>query len=138
MLLHQTYPADAGSVARIRHAVVEAARRAGVETSRLDAVALAVSEAATNAVVHAYDHDRRGAISVEVSRPDGALQVQIVDDGVGMRPPRCDRGGLGLGLSLIASATDSVDIRHGLDGTGTRLIMRFAPTEREPDAVVSA
>jgi anti-sigma regulatory factor (Ser/Thr protein kinase) len=136
MLLKQTYPGVPESVSAIRHDVVDAVRRAGGEERLLDAVALAVSEAATNAIIHAYGDGRSGAIHVRVSHTGSVLDVQVTDEGVGMRPQQCDRGGLGLGLSLIASVTDSVQIGHGPTGSGTRLRMRFAWADNAMGATV--
>jgi serine/threonine-protein kinase RsbW len=87
------------------------------------AVALAVTEAVANAVVHAYRDGDPGLVYVAASLDDGALAVIISDDGEGMTP-RTDSPGIGLGLALIANLADTMQIEH--DGGGTRLIMRFA------------
>ncbi len=58
-VLSHSFPAAPESVPRARALVATYAARAGAEGSRLDAVKLAVSEAATNVVVHAYREGRR-------------------------------------------------------------------------------
>ena len=56
-------------------------------------IALAVTEACTNAVVHAY-RDSSGTISVTASHADGAPTVTVRDHGTGMAP-RVDTPGSG-------------------------------------------
>ncbi len=87
---------------------------------------LAVSEAATNAVLHAY-RDRAAAdagdVRVRVRGCDGRLVVHIHDDGMGL-VPRPDSPGLGLGLCLMAHETDRFEIRK-TPGGGTEVVLHF-------------
>ena len=120
MDIHLTLPRQASSVREARRAVVDLARRAGMAGDRLDDVRLAVSEAVTNAV----QHGRRagGGVSVKASVSRGELRVWITDSGGGIRP-RADSPGLGLGLPIIASVTDQLDIAS--DGGTTTVEMMF-------------
>jgi serine/threonine-protein kinase RsbW len=113
-------PATPSSVTIARHGVAEFCAGQVLDHG---AVALAVTEAVANAVVHAYRDGDPGLVYVAASLDDGTLAVVISDDGKGMRP-RTDSPGIGIGLALIANLTDSMQIEH--DGGGTRLIMRFA------------
>ena len=113
-------PASPSSVTIARHAVAEFCAGQVLDHG---AVALAVTEAVANAVMHAYCDGEPGLVYVAASLDDGTLAVVISDDGKGMRP-RTDSPGIGIGLALIANLTDSMQIEH--DGGGTRLIMRFA------------
>ena len=108
------------SVRTARHAVAEFS--AGLMVDH-DAIAIAVSEAVANAVVHAYPDRSDGHVRVHASQELGALLIIISDDGQGMAA-QSDRGGLGVGLSLIARLCSSLQIDG--DGVGTRLTMRFA------------
>jgi serine/threonine-protein kinase RsbW len=93
-------------------------------------VVLAVSEACTNVVVHAYrDGPADGdAFRVVAERDGPAILVSVSDEGHGMTPRR-DRPGLGLGLPLIASLADSVDVGAPAGGgRGTVVEMRFNET----------
>jgi len=85
-----------------------------------------VSEAVTNAVVHAYrDYPDAGDIELEARKSDGYLCIYVRDSGLGMRP-RPDTPGAGIGLSLITQLAAEVAIRSsGGDGAGTELAMRF-------------
>jgi serine/threonine-protein kinase RsbW/stage II sporulation protein AB (anti-sigma F factor) len=119
--------ATPGAVASIRHAIVAVAEDAGATAQALGAVRLAVSEAATNAVRHAYDDGRtQGEIRVmaNVDGDDGqTLVVAVSDDGPGLHP-RPDSPGMGLGLPLIAQSALSVDITN--NDPGLTVCMRFA------------
>jgi anti-sigma regulatory factor (Ser/Thr protein kinase) len=90
-----------------------------------DAVTLAVSEAATNVVVHAYvGRDLPGTIEVDATVAEDELWVIVTDTGLGLRP-RLDSPGLGLGLAIIAQLADGVDLVRPAAG-GLELRMRFA------------
>lgn len=121
----ETYPARLESVASVRAALVDFARRNGASQAAVEAVELAVSEAATNVVVHAYDDAAEaGVIEVAAAFAAGELWVLVADGGAGLRPRR-DGPGLGLGLGLIAQVSDGVDIVNRAGG-GLELRMRFA------------
>ena len=121
-----TVPACARNVAELRNSVVEFARANGVPEQRLIDVALAVSEAVGNAVVHAFRGiGEEGTLMVEATvREQEWLDVHVTDDGSGMAP-RDDSPGLGLGLPLIRHLADEFDHRRPPGGSGTELWMRF-------------
>jgi anti-sigma regulatory factor (Ser/Thr protein kinase) len=120
-----TVRATADQVAVLRRAVTDYAQCAGLADGRLGDVRLAVSEAVTNAVLHAYRDRDPGEIRVEaVVQDDGCLAIVVEDDGFGPLP-RPDSPGLGLGLPTIASVADAVELSAG-NAAGARLSMRFA------------
>jgi serine/threonine-protein kinase RsbW/stage II sporulation protein AB (anti-sigma F factor) len=117
--------AEPPSVSTIRHTLCDYARALGVPDEVISAAGLAVSEATTNAVVHAYaDEEEPGRVLVEAWIADSVLWVKVCDDGRGMRP-RPDSPGLGLGLPLIAQMTSGFEV-HERDPGGTEVRMRFA------------
>jgi serine/threonine-protein kinase RsbW len=119
------YPAIPASVPIIRRDVVAFAARAGGSDATVTAVQLAVSEAATNVVVHAYlDSAEPGMIEVVTAVAENVLVVIVADTGSGMRA-RVDSAGLGLGLALITQVSDSIELVHRVAG-GLELRMRFA------------
>jgi anti-sigma regulatory factor (Ser/Thr protein kinase) len=121
---HFTFAAESRSVSHARHAVRGFAAEHGLPGDRVDAIALAVSEACTNVVVHAYrDRPDPGSISVDLQLEASRLRVLIGDQGLGMLP-RTDSPGLGLGLPIIASVADGYAVEPGADG-GTELRMCF-------------
>jgi len=120
--LNASFPATAAALPVARRAVVTLARRAGATEERVHAIRLAVSEALTNVVLHAY-RDRAGDFHLTAVVAGGELWVLVADDGCGLRPGS-DRSGLGLGLALIAQASDELTIVKR-SGGGTELRMRF-------------
>lgn len=117
-------PAHESSVPELRRAVQEFAAGHGAGRAVLGDVALAVSEAATNAVIHAFLEREPGTVRVCASAGVDEILVVVTDDGRGMQP-RPDSPGLGMGLPLIGQVTTHFDIRVP-DGGGTELSMTFA------------
>jgi serine/threonine-protein kinase RsbW len=121
-----SFPALAEEVSGVRRSAAEFARANGVPAGLSDDLGLAITEAVTNAVLHAFrsrEHPGTVTVSLDVRAGDVA-EVIIRDDGTGMSP-RSDSPGLGLGLGLIASVADQVEHRSPRDGTGFELWMRF-------------
>jgi serine/threonine-protein kinase RsbW len=125
-------PAQAESIPRARVAAAEFAARAGLRDERLEAVRLAVSEAVTNVVRHAYRDGGTGAVHVTMSAAGGELWVLVADDGCGYQTPAQNRG-LGLGLTLIAKVSDEYVVTERATG-GTEVRMRFPLPGDQPVA----
>jgi anti-sigma regulatory factor (Ser/Thr protein kinase) len=115
--------ASAPGVPLIRHALRGLLSGLSVADDVVADIALAVTEACTNAVVHAYP-EGNGMIHVVASHVDGVLIVTVRDHGGGMSP-RVDTPGLGVGLPVIAAIAESVEIGSPDDG-GTEVRMQFA------------
>jgi anti-sigma regulatory factor (Ser/Thr protein kinase) len=129
--LDATYPAHPPQVALIRRAVSEVAAGCGADFEILVRLGLAVSEAATNVVLHAYrTHGADGEIHVTARHGDGVLHVCIRDYGGGMAP-RADSPGMGLGLCLMATECDHFEIRDA-DGGGTEVLLSFGLDGDDP------
>ena len=94
------------------------------------AIGLAVTEAATNVVLHAYPADAPGEVRVVVCVEPERFVVVVRDWGTGLRP-RTDSPGLGLGLPVIASLATEFRV-EAATGHGTLLRMHFtrAPAAR--------
>lgn len=111
------------SVRLVRHAIVDLLRRHGASPALLGKVGLAVSEAATNVVEHAYPHRRiPGRLHYDADIEDGDLEIVIADDGDGVRADH-ESEGLGLGLQMIASVSDDFAITQR--PVGLEAWMRF-------------
>ena len=123
--LDATFPAQPAHLPAIRRAVTDAATGFGADEAVLLRLALAVSEAATNAILHAYRDrpDSPGDVRVMVRRAGEQLDVCIHDRGMGMAP-RTDSPGLGLGLCLIAHEAAAFEVRDAAGG-GTEIALRF-------------
>ena len=118
--------AEPDGVAPARHAVTDLARRVGMTEELVANVALAVSEAITNAVLHGFVDRDTGFIEVSAQTDGPQLVVTVTDDGNGM-VPRPDSPGLGMGLPIIARLTRALDVRSPESGVGTQLCMTFGP-----------
>ena len=98
----------------------------------LDAIALCITEAITNVVVHAYRNDERpGRVEMEAELDGAWLCVRVRDHGHGLKP-RLDSPGLWLGLPLIAQISARSEIVSS-EHAGTEVIMRFNVHEQEGD-----
>jgi anti-sigma regulatory factor (Ser/Thr protein kinase) len=119
-LLDVDLPSEPRSASLARRAVLDALK--GVAVDR-DAVGVVVSEAVTNAIVHAY-REYPGQVHVSASLDDDGVEVAVADDGLGMHP-RPDSPGVGLGMPLIADLADRVEITRGAGGHGVRIAAHF-------------
>lgn len=122
--LHESMDAVPAAVPTLRGAIAGFLGDAGIGDPLLTSAKLAVSEAVTNAVMHAYvGAPKPGAVSVDAMFEGDSLLVEVSDDGSGMMP-RLDSPGLGVGLPLIADTADTLDIDNSPRG-GTVLRMSF-------------
>jgi anti-sigma regulatory factor (Ser/Thr protein kinase) len=128
--LELTLPARAENVAVVRHIIAGVGDALGIEDAILDDIRLAVSEACTNVVVHAYPSGE-GLLTVSVDGSYDEVLVAVCDSGRGMAP-RPDSPGLGVGLPLIASLASLLEL-GAAPGGGTEVRMRFALTGDEHD-----
>jgi anti-sigma regulatory factor (Ser/Thr protein kinase) len=110
-----------------RRVVVDWARDHTTDHVVLGDIALAVTEAATNAVLHAFrDRAQPGNVIIEAIACGESLCVHVRDDGSGLIP-RFDSPGLGLGLGLIAQLSAEADVHTHAEG-GTEVVMKFHAT----------
>ena len=121
--LARRFPAQADQVRVARREVEAYAREHGAVDPA--GIALAVSEAVTNAVIHAYvDRPAPGDVEVHVERhPDDGLEIRVCDEGRGMMP-RSDSPGLGVGLPLVAKLAQRFRVETRPTG-GTAVSMVF-------------
>ena len=121
-----TMPARPEGVGVVRQALAGMADALDFEASVLADMKMAVTEACTNVVVHAYDADS-GMLEVEMRAADDGLTIVVRDHGSGIqpRPARSEPPALGLGLPLIAALSDAFELR-GSAGRGTEVRMTFS------------
>jgi anti-sigma regulatory factor (Ser/Thr protein kinase) len=113
------FPAAPTCVGVIREEIAAIAAECGLDEAQVADVRLAVSEVASNVVLHAY-RGVDGEIRVRAAYADEQLQVVIADDGPGIAP-RIDSPGLGLGLPIVAAVAQSFEVQSGGDGTEVHL-----------------
>jgi anti-sigma regulatory factor (Ser/Thr protein kinase) len=121
-----TLPARAENVAVVRHAFGGLADVMDVADQTLSDIKLAVTEACTNVVVHAYPGRDDGPLGVRATVDEATLTVVVSDHGRGI-VPRPDSPGLGLGLPLIATLAESLELGTGpADETEVRMTFELA------------
>jgi len=124
-----TLPARAENVAVVRHALGGLGEALELDPQILSDVKLAVTEACTNVVVHAYP-EREGPMEIGATVDGPKLVVTVRDEGRGILP-RADSPGLGLGLPLIATLTESLELgRSGDDRTEVSMVFRLSGERR--------
>jgi anti-sigma regulatory factor (Ser/Thr protein kinase) len=110
-----------------RAAITRLCEHLEIDDERTTRIRLAITEACTNCVLHAYDENADSATYVLDARVERhALRVVVCDRGVGIPNLRPDTpSSLGFGLTLIEALADSTDISPR-PGGGMRVLMRFA------------
>jgi serine/threonine-protein kinase RsbW len=119
-----TLPAQAENIPVIRHVLGAFGEALRLPADVVEDMRLAVTEACTNVVRHAYDDGDSGTIDVVVQPNGDQLDVIVSDRGRGMGPSP-DIDGPGLGLPLIAALADSIEL-GAAPVRGNRLKMSFA------------
>jgi serine/threonine-protein kinase RsbW len=119
--LRVTLPAHRDSLALLRHVVRGFSEAYVIGPATMDDIVLAVSEAATNVVVHAYG-ERPGTMTLVGQMQDGRLHVLVRDHGHGIAPP-ADTPCAGHGLALMEHVAASLEIIGGT--AGTDVLMTF-------------
>jgi len=117
----ETLPAEPASVTTLRHRAATFAKEHGAGPEVAADVALAVSEAVTNAVKYAYEAEVKGTVELSASARRPWLEICVRDSGTGFGRGSAD--GLGLGLSIIARLC--ADMKIVQEGDGTEVRMRF-------------
>jgi len=102
----------------LREAIASHLERSGLPAETREDVVLACTEAATNAIEHAYI-GRRGDVLIEAESEAGTLQVSVVDHGR-WRHPRPDDS-RGRGLELVRAVIGDIDVERGEGGTTVRM-----------------
>jgi RNA polymerase sigma-B factor len=120
-----TYPATAEAVGTARGEVASIAVEAGASKPALADIKLAVGEALSNAVFHAYAASGlRGETFTVSTAADGPLfSVWVTDEGQGGTPD-VPSSGLGLGLPLMAKLCQRLEIGVLKDGR-SQVELRF-------------
>lgn len=118
-----TLPARPENVAVVRHVLGALAEALNLDRAVVDDMRLAVTEACTNVVRHAYV-SKDGTIDVIVRPRGDMLEVVVTDEGRGMGPSP-DTAGPGLGLALIEALTHTFEVQRS-GRSGSRLVMGFA------------
>jgi serine/threonine-protein kinase RsbW len=126
-------PALPANVALVRQALAGLTDELGVDPARASDMKIALTEACTNVVVHAYG-EKPGPIDVTMTVEHGRLVLGVRDHGGGLHPlPGRDEGApLGFGLALIASLSDELGLVGGRHGTEVRIAFGLSDASAPP------
>jgi serine/threonine-protein kinase RsbW len=121
-----TIPAKAEYITLGRLALTAIARVRPLSDETLSDLKLALTEACTNSVRHAYREGRGGQVEIVYQIEPDRLIVEVTDDGQGFEPSnRAGHGNGdlnegGLGIAIIRAVADEVEIGTRESG-GSRL-----------------
>ena len=129
-----TIPCVSGYVSVVRLAVAGLASRMNFPVDAIDDIKIAISEACTNAIQHAYTDGQLGVIAITLINQDDTLEIEIKDTGKGFDPNALDSvnggqlthddpRGLGMGLTFIKSLMDDMVVDTS-SGYGTTVTMK--------------
>ena len=116
-----TIPAKAEYIALGRLALTGIARLRPLTAEDLGDLKLALTEACTNSVKHAYD-EPGGTVGITYELYDDRLVVEVVDQGEGFDHAAAGANGQvgigesGLGLAIIQAVADDVEIADRAEG----------------------
>ena len=112
--------------------------------SMISEVRTAVSEAVTNAIVHAYKETGNGKVVLRAGLDSERLYIEVEDFGCGisdaeraMKPfytSQPERERSGMGFSLMQAFMDGIQVRSAL-GEGTLISMTKLLNEEEHDVI---
>ncbi len=130
VLLEHHMPARAEHLRDTRNALRKLLDQLGIEPALRDRLVLAVDEACTNIIRHAYGAQGNGGIGLRVSRVDDVLSFELTDDAPCVDPGRmrpkplgeCRAGGLG--IALIDTVMDTWHVEPASARSGNRLVLR--------------
>jgi serine/threonine-protein kinase RsbW len=120
-----TIPAKAEYITLGRLALTALSRVRPLSEETLNDLKLALTEACTNSVRHAYP-DGRGTVEILYELGPDRLVVEVSDDGEGFSPDELEHDGDGdlseggLGIAIIRAVADEVEIGERESG-GSRL-----------------
>jgi serine/threonine-protein kinase RsbW len=121
-----TIPARAEYIALCRLALTGLARTRALQAEVVADLKLALTEACSNSVRHAYEEGRDGVVQVSYRLGEDRIEVEVADDGAGFDPQVLERAQAeldegGLGIAIIRAVTDELDIGSNPNGGGSRL-----------------
>jgi serine/threonine-protein kinase RsbW len=119
-----TIPAKAEYVLLGRLALSGVIRMRPLTDETLNDLKLAVTEACTNSVRHAYGGNG-GIVEIVYELHDDRLVVEVSDDGTGFDPNEVEETGVltegGLGIAIIRALVDEFEVGERARGRGSRL-----------------
>jgi serine/threonine-protein kinase RsbW len=121
-----TIPAKPEYITLCRLALTGLARLRPLSEETLGDLKLALTEACSNSVRHAYAEGRSGTVEILYELREDRLVVEVADEGPGFEPPESSEKepGVnegGLGIAIIRALADELEIGGRENGRGSRL-----------------
>jgi serine/threonine-protein kinase RsbW len=121
-----TIPARAEYITLCRLALTGIARLRELSDELLADLKLALTEAASNSVRHAYAGRNAGVVEISYELHPDRLVIEVTDDGEGFDPAKAEADAEelsegGLGIAIIRAIADEVEIGAQPGGKGSRL-----------------
>lgn len=139
-MLTAKFPARHDQLIAISAFVMDAVKESPFDSRQRYAIDLAVDEACSNVIDHAYAGDKQGEIRISLDLTEIGLRIIIQDDGVPFDPDcvaepdltspletRCERG---LGIYLIHEVMDEASWDFSTPGVNQlTLVKLFTPSQ---------
>ncbi|WP_419874738.1 anti-sigma B factor RsbW [Candidatus Pristimantibacillus sp. PTI5] len=131
--IHLTIPARAEFIDIVRLTLFGIANKAGFSYEEIEDMKVAVTEACTNVVLHAYGNSRPGEIEISFELEGNGITIRIKDEGTSFKYEPAGNKSVtlhdkelsevtsgGLGLFMMHALMDKVEI---FSGRGTEVIL---------------
>jgi serine/threonine-protein kinase RsbW len=128
-----TIPAKAEYITLGRLALSAIARVRPLPDEALSDLKLALTEACTNSVRHAYREGREGVVEIVYHLGPDRLTVEVADEGQGFELAEVEKGANGdlseggLGIAIIRAVADEVEIGTPESGGSRLRFVKFLP-----------
>ena len=132
-----TLDSSLDSVNKLEQIAEQCAERAGFDEDTVPHIAMAVREAAVNAVLHGNAYDSNKHIKASFETTSDSLVIRVADQGPGLDPdkipdplaPENILRGSGRGIFLIRAFMDEVNFRQLHPGTELVLTKHRTPAQ---------
>lgn len=124
-----SFPSDPRYLGVVRGAIERFAMLVGFDEEECRWIVLAVHEALTNVIRHAYQNRHDQPVEMRLAEREGGMEVLMVDHGQGVRPEQMSGRALddlrpgGLGLHMIREIMDKTEYSP-LEGRNELLLFK--------------
>ena len=136
-------PSECENLELIRDFVGRLAQRAGFNEDHVNKIQVAVDEACTNVVRHAYPQNAPGPMDVEITCNSEKFRVVISDKGIGFQPGALKKPDMttylnkfqkgGLGIHLIQTLMDDVQFKIRPHRKNSVIMVKYVNRQESPE-----
>ncbi len=136
-------PSESENLELIRDFVGKLAQRAGFNEDHVNKIQLAVDEACTNVVRHAYPGKQSGPMDVEIACDLEKFRVVVSDKGIGFQPAALESPDMttylnqfkkgGLGIHLIQALMDEVQFKIRPNRKNSVVMVKYVNRKESPE-----